>query len=224
MVTLTETLHPGAFIISESNGPYYTREAVTIAASQTILPGTVLARNAVAANTTVSAAADASNTAGSGAITMDPTTPVLDGAQDGRYRAVCVEPASNAGTFAVFDPQGVQIGSVAVGATFANQIKFVIADAADFVVGDAFSINVGIEQDDYEYSALDLTKTGDFAKAAGVAVYGAVTGAGETAKIAAIVRGPCEVRGADLTWPAGITAVQKAEAVRQLEALGIVCR
>lgn len=224
MTLLTESLHPGTFIVSESEGPYHTREAVKIPQSQTIVPGTVLARNAAVANATSSAAADAANTAGSGAITLDGTTPVLEGAKDGRYRAVCIEPAANGGMFEVFDPKGVSIGKVAVGATFATEIKFVIADATDFIAGDAFNIDVGIEQGDYQYSALDLTKAGDFAVAAGIAVYGATTGAGETATIAAIVRGPCEVRAADLTWPAGITAPQQAAAIRQLEARGIVLR
>lgn len=224
MALLTETIHPGAFIVSESEGPYHTREAVTIALSQTIVPGAVLARNAVAANTTSAAAAAAGNT-GNGTITLDAVTPVLEGAQNGVYSAVCIAIAVNGGTFEVFDPLGVVIGRVAVGATFANQIKFVIADGAvDFVAGDAFNITVGIEESDYQYSALDLTKAGDFAKAAGLAVYGVTTDAVTTQKISAIVRGPCEVRLADLTWPAAITAAQKAEAIRQLEARGIVGR
>lgn len=224
MTLLTESMHPGAFIVSESEGYTHTREAVTIALSQTIVPGTVLARNAVAASTTVGATADASNT-GNGAITMDAVTPVLEGAQDGRYRAVCIAIAANGGEFEVFDPKGVSIGRVAVGAAFASQVKFVIADGAtDFAAGDAFSINVGVEQSDYQYSALDLTKAGDFANVAGIAVYGVTTDATTTQKTSAIVRGPCEVRLSDLTWPAGITAVQLATGIRQLEALGIVGR
>src|SRR5690242_17245037 len=113
MTLLTETIHPGAFIVSESEGPYHTREAVVIALSQTIIPGTVLARNAVAANVTSAAAAGAANT-GNGVITLDATTPVLDGAKDGNYRAVCIAVAANGGEFEVFDPNGVSIGRVAV--------------------------------------------------------------------------------------------------------------
>lgn len=225
MVTLTEGPHPGSCIVSESAGPYHTREAVTIAVSQTITPNMVLARNAVAASVTSSAAADAANTGSSGAMTLDATTPVLEGAKNGNYRVVCIEPGTNAGIFEVFDPLGVSIGRYTVGgAAFAREIKFTIADATDFVPGDAFVVTVGIEQSDYQYSQLDLTKAGDFAKAAGIAVYGVTTPADATAEIAALVRGPCEVRLADLTWPAGITAAQKAEGIRQLEALGIVGR
>jgi hypothetical protein len=224
MTTLTETIHPGAFIVSESEGPYHTREAVVISISQTILPGTVLGRDAVAANVTSSAAADAGNS-GNGVFTLDVTTPVLDGAKNGKYRIVNDLVAANGGEFQVFDPSGAEIGRVAVGATFANQIKFAIADGSnDFAIGDAFTVTVGIEQSDYQYGALDLTKAGDWANVAGIAVYGVTTDGSNTAKISAIVRGPCEVRAADLTWPGGITDPQKAEGIRQLEKLGIICR
>lgn len=225
MTTLTEELHPGAFIVSESEGPYHTREAVVIAVSQTIKPGSVLARNSVAANVTSSAAADAGNTGSSGAITLDGSTPVLEGAKNGRYRVVCIEPGTNAGQFEVFDPNGAPIGKYTVGGSaFAREIKFTIADATDFVPGDAFNVDVGIEQADYQYSALDLTKAGDYAKAAGIAVYGVTTDGSTTKSITAVVRGPCEVRLSDLTWPDGITAAQQAEGIRQLEARGIVGR
>jgi hypothetical protein len=224
MTLLTETIHPGAFIVSESEGPYHTRESVVIAVSQTIIPGAVLGRAGVTANETSSMAADASNT-GNGVATIDATTPVLAGAKNGKYRVVNDKVATDSGEFQVFDPDGHEIGRVAVGATFANEIKFAIADGStDFAIGDAFTVIVGIEQSDYQYEALDLTKVGDEAKARGFAVYGVTTSSTVVQKISAIVRGPCEVRLSDLTWPSGITAAQQAEGIRQLDALGIVCR
>jgi hypothetical protein len=73
---------------------------------------------------------------GKGVLTMDATTPVVAGAQPGVYVSKCTVPAVNGGTFQVFDPHGVSIGTIAVGATFATQVKFVIADGApDFAVG-----------------------------------------------------------------------------------------
>jgi Bacteriophage lambda head decoration protein D len=222
MTTLTETLHAGGFIVSEANGRR-SRDQVTIALSQTLVTAQVIGRSPLAAVITSSAAADASNTGSSGAITLDVTTPVLADAKNGVYRAVCIEPATNSGTFEVFDPKGAAIGKVLVGATFANQIKFVIADATDFVPGDAFSITVGIENADYEWKAYDPTATDGAEYAAGV-LFDAVTTDGSTKKQGVAMRRSCELRASDLVWPVSITAPQKAAAIIALEDLGIVLR
>jgi hypothetical protein len=57
--------------------------------------------------------------------------------------------------------------------------------------------------------------------AAGVLIYPVSTGAGQTAEVAAWVRGPCTLRGSDLVWAAGITDPQKATAIAALLVLGI---
>jgi hypothetical protein len=65
------------------------------------------------------------------------------GARAGVYRAVCIEPVTNLGTFAVEDPDGVIIGRAIVGTAFTGPVGFTIADGAtDFVAGDAFTITV----------------------------------------------------------------------------------
>lgn len=80
---------------------------------------------------------------GNGAMTLDATTPVLSTAKNGAYVATCVTAAANGGTFRVEDPDGYVLGDVAVGGTFADDIKFVIADGStDFIVGDKFTITV----------------------------------------------------------------------------------
>ncbi len=221
---LTEARHPGSFIVSEEDN-FHCRDQVTAALSQTIVVGQVLGSRAVVAGATSSAAADASNT-GNGTITLDGTAPVAASAQNGDYRVVCVAVAANGGEFAVNDPNGVEIGRVAVGATFNNQIKFVIADGAtDFAAGDAFTVSVGIETEgDREYGALDVAATDGFENAAGIAMYAVTTDGTNTADFTAFVRGPAQVRASDLTWPDGITAVQQAKATEQLLALGIVLR
>lgn len=88
--------------------------------------------------------ATASTIAGKGVLTMDATTPLLTGYQLGVYKAMCIAAASSAGTFAVYDPGGVLLGTHTVGgAAFANEIKFTIADGdTDFAVGDTFTITV----------------------------------------------------------------------------------
>jgi hypothetical protein len=220
---LTETIHAGAFIVQEMPG-YYSRDSLTVALSQTLVAGQVCGRVGVPANIVSSAAADAANTGGSGAITIDGTNPVSASAKNGRYRAVCIEPATNGGTFAVNDPDGVEIGKVAVGATFNNQIKFVIADATDFVAGDAFNIDVIREEGaDEQAKALDLAGTDGSEVGSCIIVY-PVTTDGSTTKKAAFMTRNCEVRAADLTWPSGITADQKAAQIENLRKKGIILR
>jgi hypothetical protein len=81
----------------------------------------------------------AGNTGGSGTIG---TVVAAAGIQEGTYKVMCVEPASNAGAFVVEDPQGRIVGRATVAVEFSNQITFTIADATDFVVGDGFDIVV----------------------------------------------------------------------------------
>lgn len=90
-----------------------------------------------------SVAAHAGNT-GNGVFTLDGTTPVLAGASAGVYNVTCIAAASNSGTFQVQDPNGFLLSAnYVVAGTFADQIKFVIADgSSDFVVGDSFQVTV----------------------------------------------------------------------------------
>jgi len=219
-----EARHSGEFIISELDG-HGSRDNIVIQAStQTIVPGAVLGGIDVVASATSSAAADSGNT-GNGTFTLDATAPVGSGAIDGVYRAICIAAATNSGTFAVFDPNGREIGKVVVGATFNNQIKFVIADGAtDFVVGDAFSITVGVDPlSGRQYVALNPSGTDGSQIAAAIAIYAATTDNSNTAAISAITR-MAEVNSQTITWPAGITAAQKAEAIVQLRKAGISLR
>jgi Bacteriophage lambda head decoration protein D len=215
----TEVTHPGAFIVSEAPGRY-SRDYATIGLSQTLVTGQVLGRAAIPANATSSVVADA-NTPNSGALTLDATTPVLPSAKDGKYRVYCIQAATNGGTFLVEDPEGREIGKAVVAATFNNQIKFVISDGTgDFVPGDAFTVTVGIESIDFEFRALDTTATDGSQHAAGI-LHSAVTTDGTTKGKAIVMSRSCEVRASDLTWPSNLTATQKAQAVQELEALGI---
>lgn len=137
MAIMTEGRHTGEFILSEDNG-LRSRAKVLLTGSADLVAGAVLGMVATTHVTT-----KYTGTSGGGAITMDPTTPLLAGAQEGRYTAVCIEPGTNVGQFEVFDPLGNALGLHTVaGAAFANQIKFTIADATDFVAGDMFEIFV----------------------------------------------------------------------------------
>lgn len=121
----------------------------------TLLSGENRTRGALLGKITLGAVTEthAGNT-GNGALTPDADTPRLANCQAGVYRAVCITAAGNGGVFRVSDPKGNVLGDVAVAATFANQIKFVIADgSADFIVGDTFLITVAAGSGKYVLSA-----------------------------------------------------------------------
>jgi hypothetical protein len=113
---------------------------VTLASGQDLLRGAVLGEILLGA---ASSAAKAGGNTGNGTLTLDASTPVLAGAKAGVYTVRCTAAASNSGTFEVQDPDGYVLGDVVVGATFSDDVKFVIADgSSDFIVGDGFDITV----------------------------------------------------------------------------------
>lgn len=221
MTPLYEARHTGEFIVTEGDG-HYSRDSVLIGVSQTILPGTVLGAAAIVAGET-SSIIIGTNTGNGVATLASPAT--SQQAIDGDYLLTCTAAATNAGTFSVQTPDGREIGPLTVGVAFNKEIKLTIADGAtDFVVGDSFKVRVGIPAPgDYTYGALNLTGTDGSQNAAGIALYGVTNDGSTTTKITAITR-HAEVIGAALTWPAGITAAQQAEATLQLRKAGILIR
>src|SRR5690606_36147513 len=128
---------------------------------------------------------------------------------------VCIEAAENAGTFAVFDPAGVQIGSATVAVAFDGQVKFTIADATDFVAGDGFTITVA--NDGESWTELDPDATDGSEVAAGI-LYAPVDATDGALAGVAVVR-DAEVKSACLVWPDGITDAETATALAELEFL-----
>ncbi len=220
--SFSEGRHAAEFLLSEANS-HRSRDNLLLAASQTIIAGTILVASVIAAGVAAAVTADADNAADTGTLTMDGATPILDDAQNGTYRAVCIAVAANGGTFEVFDPAGVAIGKVTVGAAFANQIKFVIADGAtDFAAGEGFAIKVGIEDADLKYAA--MPNTGPAGAKLAIALYNVVTGPAETTTKTAGITRDAEVAGPRLEWPDGISAAVKAEAIAALASQGIIVR
>jgi len=211
-IVQVEPKHAGAFMVSEAPGRQ-SRDRFVVALNQSLAAGQAVGKTAVIAQVTSSAVADASNT-GNGVITLDAAAPVAAGAKNGVYRAVNELVATNSGEFVVFDPDGIEIGRVAVGATFNNQIKYVIADGAtDFAIGDAFSITVGIEDTDYQIAAYNPAGVDGSQRVAGI-LWEGVTTDGVNLGVGVVIVRAAEVRGVDLVWSAGITAIQRADAIR----------
>lgn len=220
---LTETAHPGEFLLSEAPGAL-SRENIVIAASQTLESGTVLGQISVGA-VTVSAGAAVSGTGGTvgngaiGAVTSDALAPAGD------YTQVFVASATDLGTFQVFKPDGSLDGVGKVGVAYNGTLNFTQADgSADFVVGDYRRITVSYAdaaaQD--QYVMHDPEGTDGRQNAAGILWAAVTTGVDETAKAAAIVRN-AEVIADRLVWD-DQDAGEKAAALAQLAANFIIAR
>lgn len=117
---------------------HYSRDTATIVSGAGILqPGTVLGKRT---KTAANATADGGNT-GDGTISAVTLGSL---AEVGTYELVCIAAAANGGTFAVFTPSGFRLADAIVGAAYAGgHLNFTISDgAADFVVGDKFTVDV----------------------------------------------------------------------------------
>lgn len=145
---MTETYTPDNLIAGDF--PRVTA-AVTIASGANAVRGALLGKITVG---TASGEAAAGNT-GDGTIG---TVSTGTAAKAGVYRAVCIEPASNAGTFAVYDPDGLFVGRATAGVAFTAGPTFTIADGeADFVAGDSFTITVAAGSGKYKLSLAAAT-------------------------------------------------------------------
>ncbi len=159
---------------------------------------------------------------GNGVMTLDVTTPVLAFAAAGVYSVVCTAAATNSGTFRVTDPRGRVLGDVAVAATFADQIKFAIADgSADFIVGDTFLVTVAAGSG--KYAKLTPAALDGSQNCAGVLLSATDASAADANGIA-VVRGPAILKTGGITYTSGMTTPQKAQALTDLVALGITTR
>lgn len=200
----------------------YCRETVTLKAGTSYSLGAVLGKIAVGAATS---AVKAGGNTGDGTLTLDATTPVLDGGKLGVYTVRCIEAAADGGTFEVQDPDGFVLGTVAVGATFADDIKFVIADGdTDFIVGDGFDVTIGASADSGKYRLSPATGVDGSETAVAVLLQAVdATAADVTGLVAA--RGPVIVSEAALAFDASVDdAAKEAAKKAQLAAAGIVVR
>lgn len=214
MTEKVETLHAGGFVISEANF-HRSRDNATLASGENRGAGTVLGKLTTAG--TIAGAAGAGNT-GNGTIG---SLTVGGGAKVGVYKAICIEPATNLGTFEVEDPDGFIIGRANVGSAFAGPVNFTISDGAtDFVSGDIFEITVS--QLTQKHKILAPAATDGTQIAAGI-LFADVDASAADQKCLVIAR-QAEVNGNELVWPGGITATQKDLAIAQLAQLGILVR
>lgn len=220
MTVFTEGRHAGEFLMSEAAG-MRSRDTITIPAGTGVVePGTVLGLVTNENVVSTSQAADAGNT-GTGSI-AEGVTPVGADVKVGTYRIVCIEPAADAGQFAVENPDGVNIGVATVGVEFDGEIVFTISDGgADFIAGDAFSFTVARSSFGYVPSPNAADDGSD--QAVAIALYRC--DATSAAKKIAAITGDAEVNGNILVYEATVNdATKKAAKAAQLAAVGIKVR
>ncbi len=221
MAVQVQSFNQGDWLKWEEADHRLSRDEVILASGQAnIRNGTVL--GAVAPSGTAIVVVPAGANVGKGVLTMDASTPVLAAGKPGAYIVKCTTASAGGGTFTVYDPQGNSVGTVVVGATFATQIKFVVAAGTpDFALNDFFTIEVG-PVSPATVTALNLSGADGTQNAAGVLLY--TTDATSAAVKTTMIAHHAILSAFGLTWPTGITQVQMAAAVAQLAAKGIMVR
>ncbi len=212
MTAFTEGNHAGEHMVSEASG-HRAREVITILGGSNLVAGTVLGKVRGA----VTSAALGTNTGDGvmGAVTAGA------GAMEGAYKLTITEPAANAGAFIVENPLGEIIGHGTVAVAFAaGGLSFTLADGAtDFAAGDSFTLTVASGT---KYTKFDPAAT-DGTEVATSILYADVDATNGDLPGVVHVR-DCEVASSKLTWGAAADAGQKAAALAQLAALGIIAR
>lgn len=222
MTALTEGRHTAEFILSEANAKR-SRDTGVLLTGNVVVPGQVLGKllpDMGAADASVGAIVGAGN----GTLTMA-TPAAADDAKEGLWKVQNIEGITDSGAFNVIDPDGIIEGVAAIGVAYTGSIKFTIADGAtDFAAGAYFPVTV---------TRADPTGVGKFVPydqdgADGSQIAAAISLASYDATDAdvpmAVITRDSEVNGNILTWPEDIDAGEKATAVAQLAALGIIVR
>lgn len=147
------------------------------------------------------------------------------GAEPGTYQVVIIEPASNGGVFQVIRPGGELDGTGAIGVAYNGRINFTLADGAtDFVAGDRIPVSVAYAAGSKKIVQWDPTAVNGAQTIVGINLFDAVAPDGVDGECVLLERGPAIIRRERLVFHEGATNDEKAEAYRQLEALGIQCR
>src|SRR5690242_5241974 len=119
----SETFSPDQLIHSNSHD--LIDEKVTLLSGENRTRGALLGKVTIGAVSQAAAAGNTGNGTLTGQAVGSATAP-----KRGVYRVICIEPAANAGVFAVEDPDGIVIGKATVGVAFDNQIAFTLNDGA----------------------------------------------------------------------------------------------
>jgi hypothetical protein len=211
-----EGLHAGEFLAGIETEHNYSNDIGILLAGNDLPPGAVLGK--IVTGGSVNAVATQGNT-GNGAFTG---LTVGAGVKRGAYSLRITKAAAGAGDFELIDPEGDVAGLGSVAAAFnAGGIAFTLAaGSADFVKGDAFTLNVSALTEKWTQYTPDANDGSQIA--AGILFHAVDATLGDRQVV--IVARTQIVNGALLTWIANISDADKATAVQHLDALGIVVR
>lgn len=215
MATQSEGRYAGEFLLYEEQ--LISRETLTIPSGTAAFgAGMVLGKTLVSGSAV--ATAFPTNTANAGAMG---TITVGASAKVGVYTLVIVEPASNAGTFVLTDPEGLIVGRGAVASAFdAGGLAFTLADGStDFAAGDGFLITVS---GTVKYVPYDDALTNGANVARAIALRACDASAAE-ASVVGITRFAA-VKTDALQWHADADDAAKAAAYASLAKLHIIAR
>jgi hypothetical protein len=223
MTTLTEGPRNGEFIVSEASG-MRSRDAITLTGSSELDAGTVLGKVETGVPT-ATAGTPVGGTVGNGTIS---SVSADAGAMEGTWHVEMTGTGATA-AFKVIRPDGTlatpATGAVGTAYNGTRGINATIADGAnDWTAGDIIPIIVAYKDGDSipKYEILDTAGTDGSEIAAGV-LYATKTPTAGGVDAVGVVR-DAEINLDLLTWPAGVTADQKAVALGQLAKLGIIAR
>ncbi|MCX7178776.1 MAG: head decoration protein [Proteobacteria bacterium] len=216
MTTLTEGTHAGEFLVSECDEGTISRETVTIlSGSGVITAGMVLGQITKAGTAAAVAFAGNTGTGTVGAITVGAA------AIPGAYKLTIIEPAANAGTFTLENPNGVTVGTGTVAVAFSGGgLGFTVSDATDFVAGDGFTITVAAGSLKYQPYDDDNTDGSDTATCIAYSEVDA-TSADQTCVVIARM---AEVRLTGLQWAATNDATDITNGLADLATKNIIAR
>jgi len=205
----TENPRTGDFLLSEANGTL-SRENGILASGNNLLAGAI-----VAALLTATAAKASGN--GNGTISA---VTLGNAAEIGTYVLTVKTAASDGGTLSVQTPSGEYLPDLTVGTAYASShINLTVADGStDWAAGAVITVEVEAGK----YTELAPSGTDGSQIAAGV-LWGN-TNAADADTACVVIRRQAEAKADGLVWPDAITDSQKATAVGQLNALGIVLR
>ncbi len=193
----------GGFMVSEAEG-FLSRDAIIVLSGENLMAGHVVGKIMVGATATSAPGAGNVGIGIMGAVTAGAA------AIPGVY-VLRLQTAGATGQFIVENPNGVEIGTGAVGSAFsAGGLGFTLADGAThFVEDDSFLITVAAGTEKYrEYNPANTDGSG---VPAGI-LWDNCNATGGDQK-AAVVNEACEVNAGELTWFSGATVGQQTAAL-----------